>query len=50
MSPGRWDEITAFLKQPDLLTRTNELIGKSEVVGEEVNRLLIEGLNRMRVP
>lgn len=41
MSPGRRDEIIAFLKQPDLLSKTNELIGKSGVVGEEVNRLLM---------
>lgn len=30
-----------FLKQPDLLIRTNEQIGKSGVVGEELNRLLM---------
>ncbi len=30
-----------FLLQPDLLQRTNELIGKSGVVGEELNRLLM---------
>ncbi|EZH71288.1 hypothetical protein ATO12_11030 [Aquimarina atlantica] len=30
-----------FLKQPDLLQQTNELIGKSGVIGEEVNRLLM---------
>ena len=31
----------AFLKAPDLLTRTNELIGQSGVIGEENNRLLM---------
>lgn len=30
-----------FLKQPDLLNRINELIGKSGVMGEEENRLLM---------
>lgn len=30
-----------FLKSKDLLQRTNELIGKSGVIGEEVNRLLM---------
>jgi len=31
----------AFLKSKDLLAKTNELIGKSGVIGEEVNRLLM---------
>lgn len=30
-----------FLEQKDLLNRTNELIGKSGVIGEETNRLLM---------
>lgn len=30
-----------FLKQKDLLNKTNELIGKSGVIGEEINRLLM---------
>ncbi|MFW9928258.1 MAG: toprim domain-containing protein [Candidatus Thorarchaeota archaeon] len=30
-----------WLREPDLLKRTNELIGKSGVVGEEINRLLM---------
>ena len=30
-----------FLKQEDLLQKTNELIGKSGVIGEETNRLLM---------
>ncbi|MFY0602080.1 MAG: hypothetical protein JXR03_20565, partial [Cyclobacteriaceae bacterium] len=30
-----------FLKAPNLLERTNELIGKSGVVGEEINRLIM---------
>ena len=32
---------TEFLSQPELLQRTNERIGKSGVVGEELNRLLM---------
>ena len=31
----------AFLEEPDLLIRTNELIGQSGVIGEENNRLLM---------
>ena len=31
----------AFLKTPQLLERTNDLIGKSGVVGEEINRLIM---------
>lgn len=31
----------SFLKAPDLLARTNELIGQSGVIGEETNRLLM---------
>ncbi|MDP4131038.1 MAG: hypothetical protein Q8939_12825 [Bacteroidota bacterium] len=34
-------EAEAFLKQADLLKRTNELIGKSGVTGEETNRLVM---------
>jgi hypothetical protein len=41
MAPHRRSEIIAFLTQPDLLAKTNELIGKSGVIGEEVNRLLM---------
>lgn len=32
---------TDFLESPDLLERTNEAIGKSGVIGEELNRLLM---------
>jgi len=31
----------AFLSEPNLLQRTNEAIGKSGVIGEELNRLLM---------
>lgn len=41
ISSGRRNEIITFLQQPDLLTQTNELIGKSGVIGEEINRLLM---------
>lgn len=34
-------EAIKFLKRKDLLKKTNELIGKSGVIGEEVNRLLM---------
>ena len=34
-------EAEQFLRQPDLLQRTNELIGQSGVIGEESNRLLM---------
>jgi len=34
-------EAEAFLQQPDLLQRTNELIGQSGVIGEDNNRLLM---------
>jgi len=30
-----------FLEQKDLLNRTNEMIGRSGVIGEETNRLLM---------
>lgn len=35
------EKAETFLKQKDLLNKTNELIGKSGVIGEEVNRLLM---------
>lgn len=35
------EEAVQFLEQKDLLQRTNELIGKSGVIGEETNRLLM---------
>lgn len=34
-------EAEIFLKEPNLLKRTNELIGKSGVIGEEANRLIM---------
>ncbi len=34
-------EAKKFLKQKDLLNKTNELIGKSGVIGEQTNRLLM---------
>ena len=38
---GEIEEAETFLKHKDLLKKTNELIGKSGVIGEEVNRLLM---------
>jgi hypothetical protein len=38
---GEIEESETFLKSKDLLNKTNELIGKSGVIGEEVNRLLM---------
>jgi predicted transcriptional regulator len=38
---GRRKEVEDFLQQPDLLSRTNDLIGQSGVIGEENNRLLM---------
>ena len=35
------EEAIQFLEQKDLLSRTNELVGKSGVIGEETNRLLM---------
>ncbi|MBO9684118.1 MAG: hypothetical protein J7502_15875 [Flavisolibacter sp.] len=41
LKPERKKEVEAFLKKPDLLQRTNTLIGESGVTGEENNRLLM---------
>ena len=38
---GEIQEAETFLKSKDLLNKTNELIGKSGVIGEEINRLLM---------
>ena len=35
------EEAVQFLEQEDLLNKTNELIGQSGVIGEEINRLLM---------
>lgn len=35
------EEAVQFLEQKDLLNKTNEMIGKSGVIGEETNRLLM---------
>lgn len=35
------EQAMAFLQQPDLLERTNEMIGSSGMVGEELNRLIM---------
>ena len=41
LSPDEVQAAQAFLEQPNLLERTNELIGQSGVIGEETNRLLM---------
>ena len=41
LTPAEREEAVNFLMQPGLLTRTNELIGKSGVIGENYNRLLM---------
>jgi len=37
----RLDKVLSFLKSKDLLSKTNDLIGKSGMIGEETNRLLM---------
>lgn len=41
LSKEEREEAIQFLEQKDLLQRTNEMIGKSGVIGEETNRLLM---------
>ena len=41
LTTGEKKEAITFLKSKDLLKKTNELIGKSGVIGEETNRLLM---------
>lgn len=41
LSIERRKEIIEFLKQPNLLPRINELIGKTGLIGEEKNRMLL---------
>lgn len=41
LTPEEKQAAIQYLTQPDLLNRTNQLIGKSGVIGEEHNRLLM---------
>jgi hypothetical protein len=41
LTGSEWQSATDFLKKKDLLQLTNELIGKSGVIGEQTNRLLM---------
>lgn len=41
LSKEEREEAIQFLEQEDLLSKTNEMIGKSGVIGEETNRLLM---------
>jgi hypothetical protein len=40
LTPTQQEKAIQFLQSPDLLQRTNDLIGQTGVVGEETNRLL----------
>ena len=41
LSPDEREEAINFLTQPSLMQRTNELIGKAGIIGEQYNRLLM---------
>lgn len=41
LSEGETRAAVSFLEQPDLQTRTNELIGQSGIIGESTNRLIM---------
>jgi len=41
LTEAEQQEAIQFLQQPDLLQRTNDIIGKSGMVGEELNRLIM---------
>ena len=41
LTASQQNEATAFLSAPELLRKTNELIGKAGMIGEENNRLLM---------
>lgn len=41
LSSEKWEIAIQFLEQKDLLSKTHDLIGKSGVIGEETNRLLM---------
>jgi hypothetical protein len=41
LSEAEKNETINFLQQPNLLQRTNELIGRSGIAGEELNRLIM---------
>lgn len=41
LTPEELQQATAFMEAPDLMQRTNELIGQSGILGEETNRLLM---------
>ncbi len=41
LSKEEREDAMQFLEQKDLLNRTNEMIGRSGVIGEETNRLLM---------
>ncbi|MFY0256502.1 hypothetical protein ACDQ55_21420 [Chitinophaga sp. 30R24] len=41
LTAAEQEQAIQFLQQPDLLERTNEMIGSSGMVGEELNRLIM---------
>ena len=41
LTPAQREKAIKFLQSPDLLKRTNDLIGQTGMVGEETNRLLM---------
>ena len=41
LTPAQREQAINFLQSPDLLQRTNDLIGQTGMVGEETNRLLM---------
>jgi hypothetical protein len=41
LTPGERETAINFLMQPNLMQRTNELIGKAGVIGEQYNKLLM---------
>src|SRR5690606_29353196 len=50
LSKEEQEQATQFLEQKDLLQSTNELIGRSGVIGEETNRLLMYPLRAVLLP
>jgi hypothetical protein len=41
LNPEEREQAMAFLEAPNLMERTNEMLGKAGIIGEELNRLLM---------
>jgi hypothetical protein len=41
LNPEEREQATAFLAAPNLMERTNEMLGRAGIIGEELNRLLM---------